>query len=155
MSVLVPEKPAEGIMKTGDYGDSKFYKIGCKCGNEDDDIHFEVEADEVGININVNTWTHPKTDWWNRVVEENHTPRFESSWLYSVDESIRSFINGFAHRIKISYALWTSGYLKYSQTTIMSEQQALNYAHTLINAIEDVKTFRKERMQAKDISEGC
>lgn len=153
MTELTPEKPAEGIMRTGDYGDSKFYKIDCRCGNPDDEIHFEVEADDNGININ--TWTQPKTEWWDRLVGENHTPRIQNPWLYSIDESFRSFINALSHRIIMTYRLWNDGYLKYSQTTIMSEQQALNYAHTLINAIDDVKQFKKERKHAQENSEGC
>ena len=41
--------------------------------------------------------------------------------------------------------IWWDGELKYESSTIMTEQQALNYAEALKSAIEDVKTFKKEK----------
>jgi len=44
----------------------------------------------------------------------------------------------------MSWNLWFNGYLKYQQSTIMSTQQALNYAEALKSAVEDCQEFRKQ-----------
>ena len=31
---MTPQIPAEGILKTNDWGDSKVYRIACECGDE-------------------------------------------------------------------------------------------------------------------------
>lgn len=56
------EKPAEGIMKTGDWGDSKSYKIACDCGSNDHTHDVWVEADDTGITVT--TYTQQKSKWW-------------------------------------------------------------------------------------------
>ena len=43
------EVPAEGIMKTNDWGDSKVYRVTCSCGASDHDHHVWVEADESDV----------------------------------------------------------------------------------------------------------
>jgi hypothetical protein len=45
----------------------------------------------------------------------------------------------------LTYKLWTVGYLKYHQTTLMTEQQALNYAETIKTAIKDMHQFQKDQ----------
>jgi hypothetical protein len=45
------------------------------------------------------------------------------------------------------HAIWTlltKGYIDTESTVIMRKQQAVNYAHTLLSAVDDVETFRKE-----------
>ena len=63
MKDLKPQIPAEGIMKTSDWGNSKMYKIQCTCGNDDDSIEFMVEADDLDM-ITVTTFTTQKTAYW-------------------------------------------------------------------------------------------
>jgi len=43
------------------------------------------------------------------------------------------------------WILLTQGYIEEETSIIMKEQQALNYAETLKNAVEDVKNFKKSR----------
>jgi len=43
------------------------------------------------------------------------------------------------------WCLLTRGYVEYEASIIMSEQAALNYAHTLISAVNDVKEFRAKK----------
>jgi hypothetical protein len=46
------------------------------------------------------------------------------------------------------HAIWTlltKGYIDTESTVIMRRQQAFNYAHTLLSAVDDVEQFRKER----------
>jgi hypothetical protein len=40
--------------------------------------------------------------------------------------------------------LLTKGYVDTESTVHMTRQQAFNYAHTLLSAVEDVEQFRKK-----------
>ena len=42
------QTPAEGIMKTNDWGDSRVYRIACNCGDENHNHNVWVEADDHG-----------------------------------------------------------------------------------------------------------
>jgi hypothetical protein len=46
------------------------------------------------------------------------------------------------NRFQIMWCLLTRGYVEYEASIIMTEQQSLNYGHTLISAVNDVKEFR-------------
>jgi hypothetical protein len=133
------QNPAEGIMQTGEYGDSKFYKVVCGCGQPDHDINFEVEADECGINVN--TYVTVKTDYWGDTFKYRHD--IESPWLAEFDYFWKDVANGFIRRVKWTWRIWTQGYVKAETTIAMTEQQALNYAETIKLAIQDVKDFKK------------
>jgi hypothetical protein len=120
------QEPAEGIMKTNDFGQYKFYSVACQCGNNDDEIRIEVEAEDTGVTVH--HWVKVKTSWWD-------TPtRF-------------SWINGLLHRVKMTYTLWIKGYLEYESWTMMNAQQTFNYAYTLKKASDDVQQFREARKQ--------
>lgn len=142
MDNLQSEKPAIGILKSHDFGDSIFYSVPCQCGNPDDMIDFSLELEADSWNIVLNTAFTPKTAYWNRLVDDNGN--FESSWLWSIDNKIRSLINGLYSRIIVTYEVWTTGYVKYYQSTIMSEQQALNYAAAINQSIQDLRKFKKD-----------
>ena len=133
------ETPALGIMRTSDFGDSKFYKVVCGCGQPDHDINFEVEASDTGINVN--TYVVSKTDYWSESVKKRYD--IENTWLQEWDWFWKDLINGFITRLKLTWTVWTQGYVKTESTIAMSEQQALNYAETLKSAIQDVKNFQK------------
>ena len=124
MIVINPQTPAEGILLQQDFGDSKFYKIACTCGNTDDDISLNIEADEGGITIHHSVTV--KTAWWE-------TPT-KYTWL-----------NGLLHRIKMTYRIWIYGYLEYESFTMMTSQQAINYAETMKTATNDVAEFRNKQ----------
>lgn len=133
------QAPAEGIMKTGEFGDSKFYKVVCSCGQPDHDVNFEVEADETGVNVN--TYVIAKSDYWG----ETFVRRFDidSTWLQEWDWFWKDLINDVVRRVKLTWRIWTRGYVQTETTIAMTEQQALNYAETLKKAIQDVKDFKK------------
>ena len=133
------ETPAEGIMKTGDYGNAKWYKVVCGCGQPDHNIDFEVEADD--CSVNVNTYVTTKTDYWGETFKRRFD--IDSVWLQEFDWFWKDLINGFTRRVKWTWRIWTQGYIKTETTISMSEQQALNYAETLKFAIQDVKDFKK------------
>jgi hypothetical protein len=133
------QTPAEGIMVTGDFGDSKFYKVVCGCGQSDHDLNFEVEAADTGINVN--TYVSTKSDFWNETVKKRYD--IDSPWLQEWDWFWKDLVNGFSRRVKLTWAIWTKGYVQTESTIAMSEQQALNYAETIKSAIKDVKHFKK------------
>jgi len=118
------QKPAEGILLNNDFGVSKFYTVPCSCGNSDDEINLEVEAEETGITVHV--WTTTKSNWW------------ADSWY-------KRFIN----KIAITWQLWTKGYVKLESWTLLNRQAAFNFAETLKSAINDVEEFRKQEHEKK------
>jgi len=133
------QAPAEGIMMTGDYGNSKFYKVVCGCGQPDHDLDFEVEAEETGISVN--TYVHAKTDYWSESVKKRYD--IDTVWMQEWDWFWKDIWNGLVTRLKLTWTVWTKGYVKCETTVLMSEQQALNYAETIKSAINDVKAFNK------------
>ena len=135
------ETPAEGILKTSDFGDAKFYKVSCQCGNPDCEIDFEVEADD--CRVYVNTYVIAKTDCWSDTFPHRHD--IDSVWLQEFDWFWKDIVNGLIRRVKWTWRIWTQGYVKTETTVVMTEQQALNYAETLKLAIKDVKDFKKSR----------
>ena len=56
--------PAEGIMKTNDWGDSRVYRIACNCGDESHNHNMWVEADDHDIVVTV--YTTGKTNFWSK-----------------------------------------------------------------------------------------
>jgi len=57
------QQPAEGIMKTNDWGNSVVYKIVCNCGDSNHEHHVWVEADD---EITVTIYTTTKTNFWSK-----------------------------------------------------------------------------------------
>ena len=142
------QEPAEGILKINEWGNSKMYTVRCTCGNTDDDIDFEVEADDLGVTVY--TYTTQKTDWWVDSYEQYKSyERFKNPLLFQIDFVVRGFLNSLAHKLKITYNVWVNGYVNYSQSLIMTEQQALNYANTLNKAIKDVKEYAENEHKIK------
>jgi hypothetical protein len=139
-SKITPEAPAQGIMKTGEFGDSKFYKVTCNCGQPDHDIDFCVEAEDTGVNVT--TYVTAKTDYWSQTFERRYD--IENPWLQEFDWFWKDLVNGLVRRIKWTWHIWTKGYIKTETTIAMTEQQAINYAHALTSAVEDVKIFKNE-----------
>ena len=104
--------PAEGILKTNDWGDSKVYKVVCNCGQDNHSHNVWVESDDHEVNITI--YTTVKTNFWSKT-------RWQHIWT-----------------------LLSKGYIDCETTVSMTEQQALNYAHTLLDAVDDVKKFKKD-----------
>lgn len=133
------QAPAEGIMKTGEYGDSKFYKVVCGCGQPDHDLDFEVEASDTGININ--TYVTAKSDYWTEATKKRYD--IDTVWMQEWDWFWKDLFNGLVRRVKLTWEIWFNGYIRTESTIAMNEQQALNYAETIKSAVNDVKTFRE------------
>jgi hypothetical protein len=148
---LEPQLPAEGILTISDYGTSKIYKVDCTCGNEDDAITFEVDVDDY-YNITVNTWTVQKTSWWDDPFKQtesiNKLDPYSSWW--TINYFVRAWLNSIAHRCKITWQVWTKGYVRYNSSTIMTRQQALNYAATLQQAVKECETVAELGKKNRD-----
>lgn len=131
------QAPAEGILKTNDYGSSKWYQVVCGCGQPDHTLTVEVEADETGVSVI--TYATVKTDYWTEAVDKRYN--IDNPWLQEFDWFWKDLVNGVVTRIKLTWTVWTKGYVRAETTTLMSKQQALNYAETLKAAIKDVEQF--------------
>lgn len=60
---MKPQKPAQGIMKTGDWGDSVSYQIICDCHDSDHNHNLWIEAENVGISVTI--YATVKSPWWS------------------------------------------------------------------------------------------
>jgi hypothetical protein len=58
------QKPAEGILKTNEWGDSKWYHIRCDCGNDDCSHEVNIESEICGIQVHIYHVQHTK--WWEK-----------------------------------------------------------------------------------------
>lgn len=56
--------PAEGILKTNDWGDSRVYKVVCNCGDDDHSHNVWVEADDHEVTVTV--YTTVQTNFWSK-----------------------------------------------------------------------------------------
>ena len=56
--------PAEGIMKTNDWGNSVVYRVACNCHDENHNHNVWVEADDHDIVVTV--YTTGKTNFWSK-----------------------------------------------------------------------------------------
>lgn len=133
------ETPAEGILRTHDWGNSKWYQVICGCGQPDHSLTVEVEADEIGVNVN--TFVTVKTDYWSESVKTRYD--IENPWLQEFDSAWKNLWNGLVTRLKLTWTVWTKGYIQCESTIAMTEQQALNFSETLKSAIQNVKDFKK------------
>ena len=134
------EKPAEGILKRGDWGDSKTYQVVCGCGQEYHDHNVEVEADETGIHVNI--YATVKTDYWTETFDKRYN--IDNEVLQEVDWFLKDLINGTIRKVKLTWELWTKGAITTETTIALTQQQALNYSETLKSAIKDVTEFREQ-----------
>jgi hypothetical protein len=146
MSKLTPQEPAIGIYAYPQFSkkdDMKMYTVPCTCMNEDDSITFTVEVDE--YSITVSTYTTQKTDWWSDPFKRNDAINLDRpSWFVSIDYTIRSMLNSLWHRISVTRDVWIHGYVSYQASTLMSAQQAINYANALTTAVEHYEEMKIE-----------
>lgn len=137
--------PAEGILKTHDWGDSKVYKVVCDCGQPDHEHNVWIEADECGVNVNI--YTTVKTDCWSEELKPKYD--IDNIWLQEIEWYWKGFYNSLARKLKLTKSIWSKGYVDFETTISMNEQAALNYSTTLKNAIADVKEFKKPQSSVK------
>ena len=61
---MTPQIPAEGIMKTNDWGDSKVYRVMCTCGDSNHEHNMWVEADESEVSVTI--FTTASSNFWSK-----------------------------------------------------------------------------------------
>ena len=98
--------------------------------------------------MNVNTYATVKTDYWSESVKKRYN--INDPYLQEFDWFWKDLINGFVTRLKLTWTVWTKGYVRCETVITMSEQQAFNYAETLKSAIKDVKEFRNKQEIKKE-----
>lgn len=135
------QTPAEGILKSHDFGDCKYYKIVCSCGQEYHEHDVCVEADVTGVSVNVDATL--KTDYWTETFKVSYD--IENEFLQNLHWNIMHLINGTIRKLKLTWELWTTGAITATTTIHMTEQQTINYAETLKSAVQDVQNFTKEK----------
>ena len=59
---MIPETPAEGILKRRDWGDAQTYQVVCECQDADHDHNVWVEADNHCVTVT--TYTTQKSKFW-------------------------------------------------------------------------------------------
>lgn len=144
VQLMKAQQPAEGISLRHDFGDAKYYRVDCTCGNEDDSIEVCIEIEEDMQEILVMFDTIHQTNWWKRVVDWD-TYKIDNSWLYAIINSLQELINGVSHRLQVTKDVWLHGYVKYRTTTYMTKQQALNFAQLLRTGIKDIEDFQSTK----------
>lgn len=119
---MIAQIPAEGIMKISDHGISQSYAISCMCADPDDTLQMYVQADDFGVSVNhvINVRVS------NSITHDKH------AWFHSI-----------LYKIRLTYRIWATGQLRYTGETIMTAQQTVNYAETLVRASKDVAEFSK------------
>lgn len=137
------QKPAEGISITYRFEDSVFYKVDCQCGGPDNAIEFEIEIDPSVQEIMVNQFTTQKTDWWTEVV----APRYDidNEYVQGLNWLWTGLINGLYRRLCLTKNIWWDGYVRYESTTVLSKQQALNYADALRQGIQQLESADRSK----------
>lgn len=60
------QTPAEGILKTNDWGDSKMYFIRCDCTDDDHAHDIEIEADDHSVQVTIYSKSYSKWNEKNR-----------------------------------------------------------------------------------------
>lgn len=112
------EKPAVGILKNGDWGDTLSYLVVCGCGDPDHSHNVWIEVDDTET-VSVVVYTTNTSTFWSK-------NRWRQMW-----------------------ELLTKGYVQEEVSLLMSEQQALNYANTLTQAVGAVKIARGNKLKEK------
>jgi hypothetical protein len=46
------QKPAEGVLKTSEFGSFKAYHVHCECGSSECAHELHVEADDINVTVN-------------------------------------------------------------------------------------------------------
>ena len=118
---MTPQTPAEGVLLHRDYGDAKVYTITCECMDPACAHNTWIECEADDYSVTVTTYTEQKTAFWS-------TSRWKTMWR-----------------------MLTTGYVEYSASIVLREQQALNYASALTNAVEDVKLFKQQSDEKRRI----
>jgi hypothetical protein len=110
---MKPQTPAAGIMMTNDFGKSKSFVIGCKCGGTEHMVNMwiEVEGDEYTSDVQVSFYVEPELSIWD---------------------------SGFK-RLRVLWDLLVRGTHKQSHEMILDKQSAINLANTIASVVTEME----------------
>lgn len=107
------QTPAQGISLTGDYNQSKAFKVECDCGSDDHAVHMWIEVNhdadipDVEVSFYVDTWT-PFWDSWQG-------------------------------RLRAAYDVLFKGVHKQQHQMLLNKQAAVNFAHAILDNIKEME----------------
>ncbi len=107
------QKPAQGILLQGDFGDSKNFKVECDCSGEDHSVYMwiEVNKDQDIPDVEVSFYVHTWTPCWR----------------------------GWKERLKAVYEILFKGVHKQEHHMLLNKQSALNFAETIKRTVKELE----------------
>ena len=140
---MKPQQPAEGIMLTKDFGDTRMYNVACDCGSPEHQHSVNVTAEEIGVTVEISV--ECTTDFWSTAVANRYD--IDNNMLQRLDWYWKGIWNSIIRKVQLTYSIWVHEKVKYEAYIILTEQQALNYAEVLKSASKDVAEYRKNYEQ--------
>ena len=107
------QKPAQGILLQGDFGDSKNFKVECDCSSEDHSVYMWIEVNkdqdipDVEVSFYVRTWTPCWRGWKERLIAV--------------------------------YEILFKGVHKQEHHMLLNKQSALNFAETIKRTVKELE----------------
>ena len=110
--------------------------MACTCGDNNHDHTIDVEDDHGDIAVTI--YTTQTTKFWEEAVAARYD--IETRVLELAQWKWSDIVNGLWHRVKQTWQLWVKGHIEFETSLILTEQQAVNYATALLNAVVEAKT---------------
>lgn len=135
---LKPQTPAEGILKWHDHGHSQFFHVDCQCGTPEHSMVFEVEVDREFEQVAMTTFVEVFVPTWK---EKFHfyDDDYNSWWKYD----FKYWVNNIFNRLTLIKRAIFNDTVGMDVSIIMSEQQAINYANTILQSVKEVQQYKK------------
>lgn len=130
---MYPQLPADGIARIGNFADSSLYNIDCSCGNPAHSVVVEVEA--ANNSVDVTTYVTVSTNYWWTFFEKRYD--IDNALLQSADWLWKDIANAVLNRIRLTWNIWSNGYVETETTITMTPQQVINYAAILQQSAVD------------------
>jgi hypothetical protein len=110
---LKAQTPAQGISLSGDYGNSKNFRVDCDCGSDDHsarmwiEVNKEQDYSEVEVSFYVTTWTP----------------------LWS----------GWGAKLRAVYEILFKGVHKQEHHMLLKKQSGINFAHAILDTVKEME----------------
>lgn len=139
------QKPARGIMETGEWKDARSYLITCGCGTPEHSHQVFVESQPDTRDVTVTIYTTEYTSFSGEPLRLRYD--IENDWLQSIDWAWKRAVNGVIRRCRLTWQLWWHGEVQYEADLILDRQTAINYAQALEQAVRDFDQTPTEEEQ--------
>ena len=128
---MIPQIPAEGILKTNEWGDSKVYRVVCECTDSQHDHNVWVEADDHEISVTI--YATVKSNFWS-VTRWHHIWSLLSKGYVDTETTL---------------IMRKQGALNYAETlkSAMSEDDYNRIVDNISSSRDKVKTFERPTFQ--------